>query len=75
MKVTYDVSADAAYFLLVDEVGAGEVERTYLCDAAEIGGMVNIDLDRGGRIIGIEVLTASALLSSDLLNSAEQLST
>lgn len=75
MKVTYDASADAAYISLVDEIDAGEVDRTYLCDPMEVGGMVNIDLDRHGQILGIEVLTASALLASDLLNSAQRIGT
>lgn len=37
--------------------------------------MINIDLDRAGRILGIEVLTARALLASDLLQAAEQIGT
>jgi uncharacterized protein YuzE len=75
MKITYDASADAAYISLVDQVGACGVDRTYLCDPMEVGGMINIDLDRAGRILGIEVLTARALLASDLLQAAEQIGT
>jgi uncharacterized protein YuzE len=36
-------------------------------DPKAIGGMVNLDLDDGGRIIGLEVLDASELLRPELL--------
>ena len=67
MRISYDAAADAAYIQLVDDIGPGGVDRTYLCDPDEVGGMVNIDLDRDGRILGVEVLTASALLPAEVL--------
>lgn len=67
MKVTYDVEADAAYIYLVDEIGAGGVARTHMCDPVDVGGMVNMDFDAAGRLIGIEVMDASRLLSPEIL--------
>lgn len=67
MKVTYDADADAAYIYFVDEIGAGGVSRTYPCDPSEVGGMVNLDFDAGGRLIGVEVMDASRLLPQTLL--------
>jgi uncharacterized protein YuzE len=36
-------------------------------DPQEIGGMVNLDLDDEGRIVGLEILDASKLLRSEVL--------
>ena len=71
MKVTYDPTADAAYIQLADDIPAGSVDRTYLCDPNDVGGIVNLDLDASGRILGIEVLTASALLPAAVLRNDE----
>lgn len=66
-RVTYDVEADAAYVYLVGEIQAGEVTRTVCVDPVEVGGMVNIDLDVDGKILGIEILDARSLLRPDVL--------
>ena len=65
--VTYDPEADAAYFYLVEEIRLGEAVRTVSVDPQSIGGMVNLDLDADGRILGLEVLDASRLLRRDVL--------
>jgi uncharacterized protein YuzE len=70
IKVTYSQQADAAYIKLVDSIGAGGVAKTYLCDPVEIGGMINLDFDSGGRLVGIEVLDASKLLPDSLLRNS-----
>lgn len=72
MKVTYDDSVDAAYIQLVDEIGAGGVANTYPCEPAEVGGMINLDFDSSGRLVGIEVLDASKLLAPEVLARAEE---
>ncbi len=46
MRISYDAAADAAYIQIVDVNAPGGVDRTYLCSPSEVGGMVNIDLDR-----------------------------
>ena len=67
MNVRYDAAADAAYIQLADEIGAGGVARTYACDPAEVGGMINVDFDSAGRLVGVEVLDASQLLPPEAL--------
>lgn len=70
MKITYDRSVDAAYIQLVDEIDADGVANTYPCDPTEVGGMINLDFDSSGRLVGIEVLDASKLLPRDVLAGA-----
>lgn len=66
-RIEYDSEANAAYIYLTEEISAGRVSRTVCVDPTEIGGMVNLDLDDEGRIIGLEVLDARQLLSPDIL--------
>jgi uncharacterized protein YuzE len=67
LRIKYDREADAAYVYLCEEIPAGGVAQTVPVDPKAIGGMVNLDLDDGGRIIGLEVLDASELLRPELL--------
>jgi uncharacterized protein YuzE len=67
MKTKYDPDADAAYIRLQDDIGAGGVDRTVMCDPAEVGGMINLDFDAEGHLVGIEVMDASKLLPPELL--------
>ncbi len=69
-RVTYDPEANAAYVYLVGEIRAGEAVQTVCVDPVEIGGMVNIDLDSEGRILGIEILDARSLMHPDVLPDA-----
>ncbi|WHP16204.1 DUF2283 domain-containing protein [Cellulomonas sp. ES6] len=71
MRVTYDAGVDAAYIYLAAEVRAGGVARTVPVDPRETDGMINLDFDAEGRLVGIEVLDASRFLSPDLLALAE----
>jgi uncharacterized protein YuzE len=71
MRVSYDPEADAAYVYLVDEIGAGGVDRTVPIDPSEVGGMINLDFDAGGRLLGLEILDASRLLPLGLLQGPE----
>ena len=66
LKVTYDPDVDAAYIYLT-EIPAGGVARTYCCDSAEVDGMINLDFDAEGRLLGIEVLGAKTKLPIGLL--------
>lgn len=61
-------TADAAYIYLVDEIGAGAVAKTVPVDPIEVGGMINLDFDDHGSLLGIETLDASRYLPRDLLN-------
>jgi uncharacterized protein YuzE len=51
--MTYDPEADAVYI----RVGAGEIEST------EEAGPFIYDLDQDGRVLGIEILTATKTLA------------
>jgi uncharacterized protein YuzE len=67
-RIEYDSEADAAYIYLKVEPALGhQVARTVCVDPLEMNGMVNLDLDDEGRIIGIEVMDASKKLSAELL--------
>ncbi len=70
MKITYDRSQNAAYILfddLSDEISA----NTYTCDPSEVGGLISLDFDSNGRLMGIEVLAADKRLPERLLKQAE----
>ena len=62
MKITYDKSVDAVYISLVDNVTFGCVDFTYGCDPQEINGQIQLDFDKDGCLVGIEVLQASKKL-------------
>jgi uncharacterized protein YuzE len=71
MRVEYDQDVDAAYIYFVDDIPAPAVARTISIDPQAINGMVNLDLDDRGRIVGLEVLDASKLLPPELLGIDE----
>ena len=70
IKVTFDRHANAAYIYLRD-IDPGGVAQTVHVDEAP--GMVNLDFDAKGRLIGIEVLPAARHLPIDLLDRAERI--
>lgn len=74
MKITYDKEADAAYIYFVDKIEKGGVEQTYLLDEFfDLKGMVNLDLDAQGRLLGLEVLEAKSQLPPEVIAKAEKL--
>lgn len=60
------------YIQLADVVGAGGVAFTYGCDPSDVDGMIHLDLDSDGRLVGIEVLDASSKLPPEVLLQAER---
>lgn len=64
--MSYDSEADAAYIRLQREI-SGDVDRTVMVDPSEIEGMINLDLDVDGRVLGIELLDASKKLPREML--------
>ncbi|MDX3313633.1 DUF2283 domain-containing protein [Streptomyces sp. ME08-AFT2] len=74
MRVTLDAEVDAAYLYLGDPQVRPQVARTYLCDPVDAG-MINLDFDDEGRLLGVEVLGAGSKLSRHLLDTAERLDT
>ena len=73
MRVTYDAEANAAYIQLPDEIKPGEVARTYPCDPSAAGGMINLNFDAGGVLIGIEIIGARRLVPASVLEHADRL--
>ncbi|MEU7244917.1 DUF2283 domain-containing protein [Streptomyces sparsogenes] len=73
IRVTYDQKADAAYIYFTDPHTRPKSARMYPCDPAEVGGMINLDFDENGYLVGVEVLAASSKLHQHLLDAAERL--
>ncbi len=73
MRVTYDQTVDAAYIYLIERIEAGSVASSYCCDPEEVDGMINLDFDGHGHLIGVEVLGASHHLAPETLAGAERL--
>lgn len=69
MRIRYDRAVDAVYLTLADS--SGQVAYTYSCDPVEVNGMINLDFDAEGRLIGVEVLGASNKLHDELLANSE----
>lgn len=63
MRVEYDPEADAAYLYLSTE--APVVETTVLGEDEAEG--INLDFDKFGKLVGIEILDAKSRLPADLL--------
>ena len=72
MRITYDKEADAAYIYVVDKIGKGEAKMTCSIDK-KVSGMVNLDFDAAGRLLGIELIPGSRLLSKEVLSSARRI--
>jgi uncharacterized protein YuzE len=71
MRVTYDAAADAAYVSRVETIGDGEA-ATQIHSITTPGdrGEVALDFDADGRLLGVEVLRASAVLPAAVLADA-----
>lgn len=54
-RLTVDRVADAAYL----EIGRGKVADSVPIDPAGFRGQIVFDLDRDGRLLGVEILDAS----------------
>ena len=68
MKITYDSEADAGY-IYFKEILKGEVAQTISLNES-----INIDLDKYGKTLCIEILDASKNLPKNTLKSAEIIS-
>ncbi len=64
MRITFDKDADAVY-IYFKEISSGEVAKTISLNES-----VNVDLDKDGITLGIEILEASKNLPSNTLKSA-----
>lgn len=73
LKVTYDQVANAVYIQLADPQARLNVARTYPCDPIKADGMINLDFDASGRLIGVEVLDARSKLPEYILETAQRI--
>ena len=76
MRIRYDKQADAAYIYVVKEIAPGGVKATHVCDLSDIErnyglapirGMINLDFDEDGHLLGIEIIEATNILPKYLL--------
>lgn len=71
MRITFDADLDAAYVYIADPIGRGEAFTQVWVKSKRIrGGDIILDLDREGRLLGVELLGAEALLRPDTLAEA-----
>jgi uncharacterized protein YuzE len=76
MKVQFDRRANAAYLSLRHPLADGEAVVTHVCDPLprQVKGMVHLDFDARGRLVGIEVINATRVLPQVVLDQAERIS-
>ncbi|MGW5266416.1 DUF2283 domain-containing protein [Microbispora sp. NPDC004025] len=67
MRIDHDRENNVAYIYLVDEIGEGEAVTQIEVEDDELRGEIVLDLDREGRLLGIEVLGASRILRPEVL--------
>ena len=67
MRMTYDSLVDAAYVDFTADGESGKVARTYSCDPREVRGIINLDFDEDGKLIGLEILDATFYFRSATL--------
>ena len=72
MRVEFDRSSNAAYIYL-KSIGQGEAVRQHEVDDPDTRGMIVLDFDKDGRLIGIEVLDATRALPEEVLRGAERI--
>ena len=66
MRVDYDERVDAVYISLV-EIEPGGVAETVPGEPGSKAFEINLDFDRQGLLVGIEVFAASSRLPADFL--------
>ena len=70
VRITYEKASDAATIYLLDQIGPGVAPRSMMCELEIREGAVILLLGHDDRLVGIEVLGASKLLPSQLLEAA-----
>ncbi|GAB3162739.1 DUF2283 domain-containing protein [Microbispora hainanensis] len=71
MRIEHDRENNVAYIYLVDEIGEGEAVTQIEVEDDDLRGEIVLDLDREGRLLGIEVLGASRILRPEVLALAD----
>ena len=71
MRIEHDPDVDVAYIRLVGDIPPGEVSKTVPVEMSGPDLLINLDLDIDGRLIGIEVLSASSALRPETLSGGQ----
>ena len=66
MKFEYDKEVDAAYVYIEHPIKEGGVKKTI-----ELNENIILDFDNKGKLLGIEILNASKVMSKKVLVEAE----
>lgn len=70
-RITVDHSVDAAYFPIATSIGDGESVENLIIERPQ--GTLLLDFDADGRLLGVEVLGAKALLTAGTIGDDEVL--
>lgn len=73
VRLTYDRDADAAYLYLVESIGPNGVAQTRSSMLELDRASIDFDLDAEDKVLGIEILGASRVLTAETLRAAEHL--
>ena len=68
MRFEYDKDVDAAYIYLEDSIADGEVDKTI-----GLNDNIILDFDKNGKLLGVEILSASKVLNKKLLLEAQSI--
>ncbi|MDP2946801.1 MAG: DUF2283 domain-containing protein [Nanoarchaeota archaeon] len=66
MNFEYDKEVDAAYIYLENSIKEGEVKKTI-----ELNENIILDFSNKGKLLGVEILNASKVLSKSALLAAQ----
>lgn len=69
MRIEYDRENDTAYIYVVDAISPGEAVSQVAVEPPNGNADVSLDFDGNGRLLGIEVIGAEAVLSPSVLGS------
>jgi uncharacterized protein YuzE len=72
MRMTFDPEADAAYVYIADEITSGAAVENLVVEREGKGDIV-LDFDSNGRLLGVEIIGAEALLDPDILATADRI--
>ncbi|AGZ44203.1 DUF2283 domain-containing protein [Actinoplanes friuliensis] len=71
MRLTYDDEANAAY-LEIEDIAEGTAVENVVVERPGRGDII-LDFDAAGRLLGVEVIGATALVRTTALDAAERL--
>lgn len=73
VRLTYDSDADGAYVYFVDSIAPGGVAQTRSSMLELDLASIDFDFDVDGKVLGIEILGASRMLTAGALEATERL--